>query len=213
MSDNRFDFTDRNHQPDSDSPFYSEYEPQFSPDKKIPERPVEVPLPNKIKLSDLIILLSLIVVCVMGLISNLSESFPFMDLFLPFICMFVAIILSPFIDRHMLGKVCTVHATGKLVGYATRQRYSRWGNYDVYAPKYEIFVNGRYEIRTLDDFSQTYNFPTTMELLVNPDGYEIMPADKSIRRSGKKAIISSVILLILMLLFLLPALHMRSLLS
>ena len=189
----------------SNNPFYSKYE-QSKPSsaKKAFGRPVEIPLPKKIKLSDIILIAAFAVIFFMGIFVRLDESFPSVFELIAFLLVAIAVISAPFIDRYMLKKVCTVATTGSLVEYASRERYGKFGSYTVYAPKYKIFINGHYEIRTLDDFSQTSDFAASMELLANPNGYEIMPADGKLSHSGKTSIIVMICIIILVLFIIFP---------
>ena len=189
----------------SNNPFYSKYE-QSKPSsaKKAFGRPVEIPLPKKIKLSDIILIAAFAVIFFMGIFVRLDESFPSVFELIAFLLVAIAVISEPFIDRYMLKKVCTVATTGSLVEYASRERYGKFGSYTVYAPKYKIFINGHYEIRTLDDFSQTSDFAASMELLANPNGYEIMPADGKLSHSGKTSIIVMICIIILVLFIIFP---------
>ena len=189
----------------SNNPFYSKYE-QSKPSsaKKAFGRPVEIPLPKKIKLSDIILIAAFAVIFFMGIFVRLDESFPSVFELIAFLLVAIAVISAPFIDRYMLKKVCTVPTTGSLIEYASREHYGRFGSYTVYAPKYKIFINGHYEIRTLDDFSQTSNFALSMKLLANPNGYEIMPADGKISNSGKTSIIAMICIIILILFIMFP---------
>ena len=189
----------------SNNPFYSKYEQSKPPSaKKAFGRPVEIPLPKKIKLSDIILIAAFAVIFFMGIFVRLDESFPSVFELIAFLLVAIAVISAPFIDRYMLKKVCTVATTGSLVEYASRERYGKFGSYTVYAPKYKIFINGHYEIRTLDDFSQTSDFAASMELLANPNGYEIMPADGKLSQSGKTSIIVMICIIILVLFIIFP---------
>lgn len=208
-NNNRFDFTDENTEiyngNTSNNTFYSEYEtPSPTPPKKVSERPIEIPLPKKIKLSDIILIAAFAVIFLIGIFFRLDESLPSVFGLTAFILVTAAVISAPFIDRYMLKKVCTVPTTGSLIEYESRERYGRFGSYTVYAPKYKIFINGHYEIRTFDDFSQTSNFAMSMELLANPNGYEIMPADGKISNSGKTSIIAMILIIILVLFIMFP---------
>lgn len=185
----------------SNNTFYSEYSTPYESVNKVSEQPVEIPLPKKIKLSDIILIAAFAVIFFMGIFVRLDESFPSVFELIAFLLVAIAVISAPFIDRYMLKKVCTVATTGSLVEYASRERYGKFGSYTVYAPKYKIFINGHYEIRTLDDFSQTSDFAASMELLANPNGYEIMPADGSLSQSGKGPITVVVIMLVIIAFF------------
>ena len=90
-------------------------------------------------------------------------------------------IISPFIEMAKLKRVCTEKRDG----------------YDEYAPKYEIYINGRLEIRTIDDFTTSKRSPKTMELLANPKGYEIIPANGKMSYSGKESVKAGIILCII----------------
>ena len=91
--------------------------------------------------------------------------------------------MSEMFKRRYLEKVCTESVTGDLVGYAIwrkKVKKRRGSGYSMfYAPKYEIFINGRYEIRTIHAFSREQKSPVRVKLLANADGYEIMFADKN----------------------------------
>ena len=189
----------------SNNPFYSKYE-QSKPSsaKKAFGRPVEIPLPKKIKLSDIILIAAFAVIFFMGIFVRLDESFPSVFELIAFLLVAIAVISAPFIDRYMLKKVCTVATTGSLVEYASRERYGKFGSYTVYAPKYKIFINNRYEIRTLDDFTRSSNRPASINLLANPNGYEIMPADGKLSHSGKTSIIVMICIIILVLFIIFP---------
>ena len=188
----------------SNNTFYSEYSTPYESVNKVSEQPVEIPLPKKIKLSDIILIAAFAVIFFTGIFVRLDESFPSVFELVAFLLVAAAVISAPFIDRYMLKKVCTVPTTGSLVEYASHERYGKFGSYTVYAPKYKIFINGHYEIRTLDDFSQTSDFSASMELLANPNGYEIMPADGNLSHSGKTSIIVMTLIIILVLFIIFP---------
>ena len=188
----------------SNNTFYSEYSTPYESVNKVSEQPVEIPLPKKIKLSDIILIAAFAVIFFTGIFVRLDESFPSVFELVAFLLVAAAVISAPFIDRYMLKKVCTVPTTGSLVEYASHERYGKFGSYTVYAPKYKIFINGHYEIRTLDDFSQTSDFSASMELLANPNGYEIMPADGKLSHSGKTSIIVMTLIIILVLFIIFP---------
>ena len=76
--------------------------------------------------------------------------------------------------REKLEQICTARVKGSLYGYEYRHRHER-----VFAPKYKIFLNGRYEIRTVDDFSFSEKRPLETDFLANPNGYEMIFADNS----------------------------------
>lgn len=99
--------------------------------------------------------------------------------FLSIMGIIIGISLESSMIKKRLKEVCTVHVTGHLVGYASKlihiHHKHRSSSYTIYAPKYEIFINNRYEIRTLDDFKEDKDFAEEMDLLANPNGYEIIP--------------------------------------
>ena len=104
----------------SNNTFYSEYETSSpTPQKKVSERPIEIPLPRKIKLSDIILIAAFAVIFFMGIFVRLDESFPSVFELIAFLLVAIAVISEPFIDRYMLKKVCTVPTTGSLVEYIT----------------------------------------------------------------------------------------------
>ena len=84
-------------------------------------------------------------------------------------------VVSALMEDARKRRVCTVAVTGQLAGYDSQRRHSKRHHYTVYAPKYKIFINNRYEIRTLDRYTRNQNFASQMFLLANPDGYEIIP--------------------------------------
>lgn len=88
-------------------------------------------------------------------------------------------VVSALMEDARKRRVCTVAVTGQLAGYDSKRTSYRRNNgtrvhYTVYAPKYKIFINNRYEIRTLDHYTRNQNFAQQMYLLANPDGYEII---------------------------------------
>ena len=215
---NSYDFTDINTQPTNSYNDFNNNQ-QASQDYNASKhhqnntsQPVEVHLPHDIKLSKIITIFAFVGAFLIILISVCVPSFENILLiiigisFLPGIA---SILVSPFIDRHQLKKVCSVPVKGQLVEYEQRSRSTHTKHhhhhYYVYAPKYQIFINNRYEIRTLDDFTRTSNNrPESINLLANPNGYQIMPADGSISQSGKNTIrsfISAVIFFILLFIF------------
>lgn len=221
MNNNDFDFTRKNSQGE-ETPFYTSdtfNESNSGYDTKpvrenYPKLAAEVPLPKKPKLSVIImiivgVLFFLFMLCFVALGGNRSGYSGLMVQFAAILVFSALTIAAPFIDRYCLKKVCTVRTKGIYVGFDTRQRASRYGNYNVYAPKYEIFINGHYEIRTLDDFSRSLDFTGEIELLANPDGYEIMPADGKISRSGKRNIILVLVILVVIMIVAMPFLVKR----
>jgi len=203
MNNNDFDFTKKKTDTQNDF-FYSDtYEEKnenledtyLNPFKSRDYGPVmEVHLPKKPKVSNIImgvavVLFFLFLVCVKVFLEDDYNDLAFWGGILGLLMFSIVAIVSPFIDRHFLKKVCTVRTEGILEGYETRIRSSRSGTYNIYAPKYKMFINGHYEIRTLDDFTRNLDFCVKMDLLVNPDGYEIMPADGRISHSGRTNIL------------------------
>ncbi len=196
---------DTYHSP-ADNSYHGEYH-QLPHDASPSSEPnvVEVPLPKKIKASDIILTLTgVIVILLLLVLSFMPMDYSVRIVVMPgllgvaWAVMLILTIVSPFIKRGRLQKVCLTPVTGELVGYDSRlmsrrhrHRYSQ--RHKVYAPKYQIFINGRYEIRTLDDFTMSSKRPQEMELLANPKGYEIMPADRRISREGRNAIITSIL--------------------
>ena len=173
-----------------------------------PHNAVEIPLPkHRISVSRTVVMIISILLIASGFFiffftnpaENIFEKYKtwiIAGLSVIFVLSPLSEIISPFIEMSRLKKVCTVQATGTLVGYAQRHNSSEGTSDYTYAPKYDIYINGHHEIRTLDDFSRRQNNPPVLELLVNPDGYEIMNADGKLSRSGKMRIISGVIFLI-----------------
>ena len=98
--------------------------------------------------------------------------------FLGFFSIFFSMAFGSQIDRRHNLKVCKTQVRGRLVGYDKRRRSHKHHHYTVYAPKYEIFVNNHYEIRTVDDFEKGKTWGKEINLLVNPEGYEAVPATK-----------------------------------
>ena len=214
MNRNDFDFSEKNADMQKDL-FYTSYTAEDNSAYTTKEyerdyrRAIEVPLPDKPKLS--------VVITIIGCVLFLGFMFCFIaaggqnSIYSGLIVQFIGMVLfaalticAPFIDRYCLKKVCTVWTEGTYAGYDTRIRSSKYGTYNIYAPKYEMFINGHYEIRTLDDFSRSLDFAAKMDLLANPDGYEIMPADGSISHSGKRNIIKVLIVLALIMIIAMP---------
>ena len=83
----------------SNNPFYSKYEQSKPPSaKKAFGRPVEIPLPKKIKLSDIILIAAFAVIFFMGIFVRLDESFPSAFELIAFLLVAIAVISAPFID-------------------------------------------------------------------------------------------------------------------
>ena len=218
MNNNDFDFTKKKTDIRENSLYLNSYKEEsdnledtyLNPFKSRDYGPVmEVHLPKKPKVSNIIMGAAVVLFFLFLIYSKLFLEDDYSDL--KFFCSILGMlmfsimtIVSPFVDRHFLKKVCTVRTEGILEGYEIRTRSSRMGNYNVYAPKYKIFINGHYEIRTLDDFTRSWDFSAKMDLLVNPDGYEIMPADGRISRSGRTNIILVVIFLVVALFIMMP---------
>ena len=153
---------------------------------------IEVPLSKKFKKSDAVMLLAFGIPFALTLISLLLSSGSgmksgFMSIVIPILmfCSFAGlvggIIASAIIEDKRLKSVCTVPVTGHLAGYVSHIRHTKHSHYRVYAPKYEIFINNRYEIRTLDNFTRNQNFAQQLNLLANPNGYEIIRASAARR--------------------------------
>ena len=151
---------------------------------------IEIPLKYKMKLSTIIILVSFAVVFIfmigMALLNsvfNINADVMMIIVtvvfFMGFIGMAVGMVAGSAIDRKQFQKVCTVSVQGSLVGYEKRRRSHKGHHYSVYAPKYEIFINNRYEVRTVDDFRRGKDWGNRINLLANPDGYEIIPATRA----------------------------------
>lgn len=122
-----------------------------------------------------------------------------------FVLMPVYSIVGPLMEQSRLKRVCKVRVTGTLVGYASEYvnnydpETQRGESYYRYAPKYRIYINGRYEIRTVNDFRTSRQSPVTLELLANPNGYEIISTDGKMSHLNRKSIKSGIILLLIVL--------------
>ncbi len=174
-------------------------------------QPVEIPLPQGLDRWSVIILISFLAPFALTTISGiLAYLFPFLAhivsfLFpLAFVVPFVGIIAGSVMERKHLKSVCTVPVTGHLVGYAKQRRSHKRHHYTVYAPKYEIFINNRREIRTIDDFTRGQYGTATANLLANPSGYEIIYAERNFGQSRTGEIVGTVILVIIIACFILP---------
>ena len=150
---------------------------------------IEVRLPNKTSLSTAITLISfgglfilMIGIAIFSAVSGWqgdSLMIVMMSIFfLGFFSIFFSMAFGSQIDRRHNLKVCKTQVRGRLVGYDKRRRSHKHHHYTVYAPKYEIFVNNHYEIRTVDDFEKGKTWGEEINLLVNPEGYEAVPATK-----------------------------------
>ena len=175
------------------------------------EPPVEVPIPRRLKLSSVIVLISFFApFLLMTFAGSLAAVFPFLgDIILIlfsgiFIIPLIGMIVGFRMERKHLQTVCTVPVTGHLVGYAKQRRSHKHHHYTVYAPKYEIFINNRREIRTIDDFTRGQHGTATANLLANPNGYEIIPAERNFGQSRTGEIIGTIILVIIIVCFILP---------
>ena len=126
---------------------------------------IEVRLPNKTSLSTAITLISfgglfilMIGIAIFSAVSGWqgdSLMIVMMSIFfLGFFSIFFSMAFGSQIDRRHNLKVCKTQVRGRLVGYDKRRRSHKHHHYTVYAPKYEIFVNNHYEIRTVDDFEK-----------------------------------------------------------
>lgn len=175
------------------------------------EPPVEVPIPRRLKLSSVIVLISFFApFLLMTFAGSLAAVFPFLgDIILilfsgRFIILLIGMIVGFRMERKHLQTVCTFPVTGHLVGYAKQRRSHKHHHYTVYAPKYEIFINNRREIRTIDDFTRGQHGTATANLLANPNGYEIIPAERNFGQSRTGEIIGTIILVIIIVCFILP---------
>ncbi len=150
---------------------------------------IEVRLPNKTSLSTAITLISfgglfilMIGIAILSAVSGWqgdSLMIVMMSIFfLGFFSIFFSMAFGSQIDRRQNLKKCKTQVRGRLVGYDKRRRSHKHHHYTVYAPKYEIFVNNHYEIRTVDNFEKGKTWGEEINLLVNPDGYEAIPATK-----------------------------------
>ncbi len=174
-------------------PTYQGYDTPMPESYSGGHRAVEVPIPKKMKKSEIVTLTFILIPFLsMFLILGISGLFGYNESFnivMP-ICMLLSIvgaissiIVGVVMEDRRLKRVCTVPVTGHLVGYDTKivhvhRKHGPNTYYHTYAPKYEIFINNRYEIRTLNDYKKSSNFLQQRNLLANLDGYEII-------RSGK----------------------------
>ena len=150
---------------------------------------IEIPFPKDATLSNIITIMSILVTFVLVIaLCILAAVFDWRDegmvtvgvlIFLAGIfTMALSMVLAPRTDRKQNLKVCKTRVRGRLVGYEKGKGYRKnHSSVTLYAPKYEIFINNRYEIRTLDDFRANKDFAEEIDLLANPDGYEIITAE------------------------------------
>jgi len=177
------------------------------PDSVLKEYPtVEVPLPKGKSVSRGLAWISLIMPSVtfltMLFIINAVKSQDLSQLMLlifPSVCAIIFLFawgmtLLPK-KREKLEEICTARVKGCLEGYEYRHKNER-----VFAPKYKIFLNGRYEIRTVDDFSFSERRPLETDFLVNPNGYEMIFADNSYSQISAVCIIGGMVIGIMLFL-------------
>ena len=146
---------------------------------------IEVRLPNKTSLSTAITLISfgglfilMIGIAILSAVSGWQGDSLMIVMMSIFFLGFFSMAFGSQIDRRQNLKKCKTQVRGRLVGYDKRRRSHKHHHYTVYAPKYEIFVNNHYEIRTVDNFEKGKTWGEEINLLVNPDGYEAIPATK-----------------------------------
>ncbi len=177
-----------------------------------PHNAIEVPLPKRrisyVGIFIFILILIGLVFAAMESVKNpefyekygnaVKLSFVFLLLYGP-----VAGIISPFVETSRLKRVCTVRTGGTLVGYASQyvnnydDETHTGESYYKYAPKYEIYINGHFEIRTLNDFTRSRSSPGTIALLANPDGYEIIPINGKMSYSNRQSVKAGIALLVI----------------
>ena len=174
-------------------------------------QPIEVPIPHGFNLYSLVIVISLLAPFVLTMIAGvLASMFPFLKNIVSFLfpfafaVPFVGIIAASIMEMKRLKRACTVPVTGHFAGYAKQRRKHKNHHYTVYAPKYEIFINNRREIRTINNFTKGQHAAATANLLANPSGYEIIYAEKNFAQSRAAEIIGTVILVIIIACFILP---------
>ena len=150
---------------------------------------IEIPFPKDATLSNIITIMSILVtfvlviaLCILAAVFDWKDESMVTVAVLIFLAgIFTAVLSMIFgsrIDRKQNLKVCKIHVRGRLVGYEKSKGYRKnHSSVTLYAPKYEIFINNRYEIRTLDDFRANKDFAEEIDLLANPDGYEIITAE------------------------------------
>ena len=182
---------------------------------------IEVPLPNKMSLSSKILLIAFAVMflsmLVLAILSSAigwngdSLTMLIVGIFVTgFITIAGSAMLGSWIDRRHDLRVCNTQVKGRLVGYERRRRSGKHRRYSVYAPKYEVYVNNRYEIRTVNDFERGQTWGNEINLLVNPSGYEAVPAtrDDYPKRSAGEWISALVLAVFIILIFGYPLLMM-----
>ena len=182
---------------------------------------VEIPLRDRTKLSMIIVLISFILIFVVTMVigflgtalnwdGNVLMVVMVTVFFIGFIGGGVGMVGSSAIDRKQLRKVCTTPVQGTLVGYDKHRRVHKRHHYNVYAPKYEIFINNRYEIRTIDDFRKSKGWDDRINLLANAGGFEIIPATRADLPKfhiGISEIISAIIIIAIFAYLLIPAIQ------
>ena len=182
-----------------------------------PHNAIEVPIPRRRTPFWRILAFMLVLI---GLVLAAIEAVKNPDFFeqygnnikLAFVCLLlygpVTGIIYPFIETARLKRVCTERAGGTLVDYASEyvrdydDETKSDRSYYKYAPKYEIYINGHFEIRTLNDFTRSKSSPRTIALLANPNGYEIIPATGKMSYSNKQSVKAGITLLIIFALIL-----------
>lgn len=152
----------------------------------------EIPLRQKTPLSTIIAVSSFMVTFVTWIVlAIISSAFHWngdglmiiavVSFFIGFLGIAFSMIFGSKLERHRSMRVCKTQVKGRLVGFEQQRRSGKKGHrYYVYAPKYEMFVNNRYEIRTINMFDRIQReWGDEINLLVNPDGYEAIPATKA----------------------------------
>ena len=179
---------------------------------------VEIPLSRKMPLSTIILLSAFgsvfILMIVIGILSALLNwtgnglMIVMMIIFFGgFFTIAFSMIFGSAIDRHQAKKVCKTQVKGRFVGFMSERRKVKHGYRTYYAPKYEIFINNRYEIRTVNVFNSIKsNWGNEINLLVDPKGYEAIPATKADfpKRSAGEWISALVVGIIILVFFLGP---------
>lgn len=104
----------------------------------------------------------------------------------------VLIVLDAAVKAAKLKRVCTCPTVGKFVDYQVRRTRNKRGYTDTYAPKYRVFVNGRYEIRTVDSFgAKDRKLTTDTPMLVNPNGCEMIPENYSFWHNEASSLVAA----------------------
>ena len=165
-------------------PTYQNYNSSVPPNYAGGYHAIEVPIDRSKENEDMIIIYLFLIPFVLGLLfAGIVEVFGVYGIVsflmglcfvLSFVGLIAGIVISSERKNARLRNSCTVPVTGRLVGYDSRRTGSKHRHYMLYAPKYEIFINNRYEIRTLDRYTTNQNFASQMFLLANPNGYEII---------------------------------------